>query len=161
ANGSLPSGGVGVAGTLAFNRLNTLTVTNVISGAGAISQIGTGGVILSGNNSAFSGNVSITQGTLQVGNTNGIRNSASGTVTNGTYDVGGFAVFNNGNGSLVVTAAGSGVGGNGAIINSGTSQTRVLHTVTMTGDTTFGGTGDWDIRNSSGNSSSADAALNG
>jgi autotransporter-associated beta strand protein len=161
ANGSLPSGVVAVAGTLAINRLNTLNVTNVISGAGTISQIGTGGTILSGNNSTFSGSVSITQGTLQVGNTNGIGSSPSVTITSGTFDVGGFALFGNGNSALVVTVAGSGVGGNGAIINSGTSQTKVLHTVTMTGDTTFGGTGDWDIRNNSGNSATADAQLNG
>lgn len=161
ANGSLPSGGAAVAGTLAFNRINTVVATNIITGAGTISQIGTGGVVLSGNNSTFSGSVLITQGTLQVGSTNGIGTSPSVTVSNGTFDVGGFALFGNGNSGLVVTAAGSGVGGNGAIINSGASQTKVLHTVTLTADTTFGGTGDWDIRNSSGNSSSADAALNG
>ncbi len=161
ANGALPSGNVSVAGSVAFNRVNTLVVTNVISGPGTISQIGTGGATLTGNNSAFSGNVSISQGTLQVGSTNAIGSSASVTVSNGTFDVGGIALFGNGNANLVVTTIGSGVGSGGAIINSGTSQTKVLHTVTMVGDTTFGGTGDWDIRNTSGNSASADASLNG
>ena len=54
-----------------------------------------------------------------------------------------------------------GVGGNGAIINNGTSQTKTLHIVNLVADATFGGTGDWDIRNSSGNSTTADAQLNG
>lgn len=35
---------------------------------------------------------------------------------------------------------------NGAIINSGASQTQGLQYVTLTGDTAFGGTGRWDIR---------------
>ena len=60
-----------------------------------------------------------------------------------------------------VTVSGAGVGGNGAIVNSGNNQSRVLHTVTLAADATFGGTGDWDIRNSSGNTATADAALNG
>jgi autotransporter-associated beta strand protein len=160
-NGSLPSGNVALAGQLAFNRANSLAVPNVISGAGTIAQIGTGATTLTGDNATFAGAVAISQGTLQLGNTNAIGTTASVSVTNGTFDVGGFALFGNGNSGLVVTATGAGVGGNGAIINSGASQAKVLHTVTLVGDATFGGTGDWDIRNSTGNSASADAALNG
>lgn len=47
--------------------------------------------------------------------------------------------------------SGAGVGGNGAIINSSGSGTFVaanVALVTMTGDTTFGGTGRWDLRSS-------------
>jgi autotransporter-associated beta strand protein len=160
-NGSLPSGDVALAGQLAFNRFNNLAVANLISGAGTISQIGTGITTLTGNNGTFAGSVAISQGTLQVGSTNAIGTTASVAVTNGTFDVGGFALFGNGNAGLVVTVTGAGTGGNGAIVNSGANQTKVLHTVTLVGDTTFGGTGDWDIRNSTGNSTGADAQLNG
>ncbi len=161
-SGSLPAGGVTLGGTLAFNRVNTVVVSNVISGAGTISQIGSGGATLTGNNAVYSGNVIVSQGTLLIGSTNAIGSSPSVTVSNGgTFDVGGFALFGNGNSGLTVGVAGSGVGGNGAIVNSGGDQTRVFHSVTMTGDTTFGGTGDWDIRNSTGNSALADGQLNG
>lgn len=159
--GILPAGGVANSGTLAFNRSDNLTVTNVISGAGTLSQNNTNVVTLSGNNS-FTGAAIINQGTLRVGSTNGFGAAASVTINSGaTFDVNGISLFGNGNSGLVVTVAGAGVNGNGAIVNNGASASRVLHTVTMTGDTTFGGTGDWDIRNSSGNSATADAVLNG
>ena len=160
-NGTLPGGTVTANGTLLFNRTSGLTVTNAISGSGTITKNNTNVVTLSGN-SAFAGTATVAQGTLQVGSTNGLGLATSVTVSNGaTLDVGGFALYGNGNAALVVTVAGAGVGGNGAIFNSGNDQTRVLHTVTMTADTTIGGTGNLDIRNSTGSSAPADGALNG
>ena len=159
--GVLPGGNITDSGALVFVRSDNINVTNAISGSGTLTQNNTNVVTLSGN-STFAGTVTVAQGTLQVGGSNGLGSATSVTVNNGaTFDVGGTALFGNGNANLIVSASGSGVGGNGAIINSGTSQTRVLHTVTLTGDTTFGGTSDWDIRNSSGNSATADAQLNG
>ena len=46
----------------------------------------------------------------------------------------------------IVTASGSGVGSAGAIINTGAEQIDALRRVILAGDTTFGGTGRWDIR---------------
>lgn len=160
-NGALPSGNVVLGGELAFNRANALAVTNIISGAGVIAQIGTGVTALSGNNGTFAGTVNISQGTLQIASTNAIGATASLNVTNGSFDVNGIALYGNGNGGLVVTAGGAGAGGNGAIINSGASQAKVLHVVTLIADTTFGGSGDWDIHNSSSKTAPADAQLNG
>jgi autotransporter-associated beta strand protein len=160
ANGSLPSGGIALGGQLTINRFSSLTVSNTISGSGTILQTGSGVTTLTGNNT-FSGPVVINQGTLQVGSTNGIGTTTSVTASNGTFDVNGFTLFGNGNTGLNVNVAGSGAGGAGAIVNSGASQTRVLHSVTLLGDATFGGNGDWDIRNSAGNSASADAQLVG
>ena len=52
-----------------------------------------------------------------------------------------------------------GVSGNGAIVNnSSNSPNQVLRNVTLTGNTTFGGSGGWDVH-SSGNATS-DATLN-
>ena len=63
--GNLGTGNVNLAntagGTLAFKRSDNITVANVISGAGAISHIGTGGVTLTGAN-ALTGATSITGG---------------------------------------------------------------------------------------------------
>src|SRR5204863_9130142 len=52
--------------------------------------------------------------------------------------------------SETVIVGGNGVGSNGAIVNSGASQTSALRNVTLTADTTFGGTGRGDIRNTGG-----------
>jgi autotransporter-associated beta strand protein len=159
--GALPSGNVINSGALVFNRSDNITVSNAISGAGTLTQNNTNTVVLTGN-SSFAGTATVAQGTLQVGSTNALGTATSVTVNNGaTFDVGGIPLFGNGNSSLTVTVGGGGFGGKGAIINSGTSQARVLHVVTMTSDATFGGTGDWDIRNSTGSSAPADAQLNG
>ena len=105
-NGSLPSGAVSLSGELDLNRANALVVTNAISGSGTISQIGTGVTTLGGN-STFAGTIGVSQGTLQVGSTNGIGLATSVNVTNGTFDVGGFALFGNGNVALNVNVAGA------------------------------------------------------
>jgi fibronectin-binding autotransporter adhesin len=162
-NGTLPLGNVTDSGALIFNRADDIIVTNVISGAGTLTQSGANVMILSGNNSGFTGTATVAQGTLQVGSTNALGLATSVTVSNAaTFDVNGYALFGNGNVNLVVTVSGAGVGGTGAIVNNSTnSPTKVLHTVTLAADATFGGNNDWDIRNSSGNTASADAALNG
>ena len=161
AHGSLPSGSVANQGTLIFDRSDNVMVSNAISGNGAVAQSGAGIVSLAGN-SSFTGPAVVTAGTMQVGGANGLGNVGTITVTNsGTLDVDGVPIFGNGNSNVVVTVSGSGVGGGGAIVNNGTNQTKVLHLVTLAGDTTFGGTGSWDIRNSSAKGSPADAQLNG
>jgi autotransporter-associated beta strand protein len=53
-------------------------------------------------------------------------------------------------GAEPVTVSGAGVGGNGAIVNSGADQLNALRAVTLVGDTTFGGTARWDIRQAGG-----------
>jgi autotransporter-associated beta strand protein len=161
--GALPLGNVTDGGALVFSRANNIIVSNAISGAGTITQSNTGVVTLSGN-SSFSGTATVAAGTLQVGNTNGLGLATSVTVNSGaTFDIGGFALFGNGNTALAVTVSGAGVGGNGALVNNSTNNsTRTLHTVTLAADTTFGGTGDWEIRNTFANSSTpADGSLNG
>jgi autotransporter-associated beta strand protein len=162
ANGVMPSGAVQASGVLVFNCVNNLVVSNAISGAGTLTQTNANIVTLSGN-SAFTGAASVAQGTLQLGNGKGLGLAASLTVNNGaTFDANGYTVFGSGNSNVVVSVEGAGVGGNGAIVNNSTNgTTQTFHWVTLTGDTTFGGSSGWDIRNSSGNSASADAQLNG
>jgi autotransporter-associated beta strand protein len=165
-NGTLPLGNVTDSGALIFNRADNIIVTNVISGVGTLTQNGTNVVTLSGNNNGFTGTATVGQGTLQVGSTNALGSATSVTVSNAaTFDVNGYALFGNGNAGLVVTVSGPGVGGNGAIVNNSpdtnSPTTQIFHMVTLAADATFGGNSDWDIRNSSGKSSTADAALNG
>ena len=59
-------GNVTDSGTLAFNRSDTMTFPGVISGSGAVSQIGSGATILTADN-PYTGGTTINAGTLAVG----------------------------------------------------------------------------------------------
>ncbi len=152
--GVLPAGNIVADGTLAFSRADNLTVPNLISGAGGVSQINTNVVTLSGTNS-YSGATFISSGTLKINNTNalGSWSGAAVTITNGgTLDIGGFsAAFAQANadfGAKQFKIAGAGVGGNGAIINSGTNQQLgAFQTITLTDNAAVGGRTRWDMRN--------------
>ena len=66
-----------------------------------------------------------------------------------TLDVGGFGAANvaNGFGAMPFSIAGTGVGGAGAIINSGTlAQQNAFQNISLSADATVGGTGRFDIR---------------
>ncbi|HEY1787403.1 MAG TPA: NPCBM/NEW2 domain-containing protein [Verrucomicrobiae bacterium] len=152
-NGSLGSVNVTDSGTLIFNRSDSVAMSGVISGAGAVEQNGTGTLELSGSNT-FIGGLTIQNGTVQAGNPSAL-GALGGTVVitnNGTLDVNGFSVTN-----VAVTISGWGVNSNGAIISSGSSsQLHGIQSVTLAGDTAFGGPGNWlasgnpgrwDIRN--------------
>ncbi|NWD21021.1 autotransporter-associated beta strand repeat-containing protein, partial [Pseudomonas sp. IPO3778] len=52
--------------TLAFDHSDSYAFGGVISGAGALNQMGTGTLVLTGENT-YTGGTSITGGTLQVG----------------------------------------------------------------------------------------------
>ena len=64
-SGSLGSAFVTNNGTLVFNRSNSLSVSNAISGSGSVVQSGSGTLVLSGNNS-FNGGVTLSAGTVQM-----------------------------------------------------------------------------------------------
>ena len=59
-------GNVANSGTLAFNRSNDLTFAGVISGTGAIRQIGSGMTMLTGDSSGFTGTTQVEAGILSV-----------------------------------------------------------------------------------------------
>jgi fibronectin-binding autotransporter adhesin len=144
-SGNLPAtGAINNNGALVFKRVDTVTQPNVISGSGSLTQNGTSsGVLqLSGANT-FSGPVTVTSGTLQTANAAalGVTNGATTVASGATLDVDGQNL-----GYEQVYVSGSGVGGNGAIVNSGASQTQSLRNVTLQGDTYFGGSARWDIR---------------
>lgn len=132
----------------------TLTLGGVISdgsGASGITKSGNGNLILSGV-STYSGAVSVNAGTLKLGASgtslaNGaLGSNASGTTvqSGATLDFGGFNTY-----AESITVSGSGVGGNGALINTGADQINAAQNVTLAADTTFGGTNRWDLRQNS------------
>ena len=80
--GSLGAGAVTNNAALGFNRSDSVTVANAISGTGSLTQEGVGTMVLTGSNT-YSGATAITAGTLQVGDggTAGTL-GGTGTVTN-------------------------------------------------------------------------------
>ncbi len=126
--------------SITFDRRDNVTSSVNISGTGSVSQINTNTVTLSGN-SSFSGGVTvISGGTLQAGSGACLGVGTTTISSGGTLDVGGQTLTN------AVVVSGAGVGGKGAVINSGAQSLNALLNVTMTADTYFGGTGRWDIR---------------
>jgi fibronectin-binding autotransporter adhesin len=125
STGSLsPLSTISNAGILAFNRTGTITqgtdFASGISGAGSVTQAGSGTLVLNGTNS-FTGGVTISNGTLQLGST-GALNSIVGSQNAVTFGAsatgtlllaGNSVVISNLNGSVtgpvVTNANGSGV----------------------------------------------------
>jgi autotransporter-associated beta strand protein len=144
---TFPLGITNNAGTLAVSNSTDQALTAIIAdnglGAGTFQKLGTNLLTLSGNNQNYNGAVLVSGGVLKPGNTN-----ALGTITGGTTVASGATLDVNGLnlGMEPVIASGSGLNGQGAIYNSGAGQNNALRNVTLAGNTSFGGTGRWDMR---------------
>jgi len=110
-NGTLGSGSVSNAGTLSFNRSDLYTVSNAISGEGALSQIGSGTTTLSGSNT-YNGTTSITAGSLIVAST--------GSLSSSNLSISGGATFRYNGSSSLASSITLGVGGAGRAVLGGT-----------------------------------------
>ncbi len=159
--GNLPVVNIIDNGALVFNRTDSNTVANLISGSGSLTQNGSGTNKLTAVNS-YGGPTLISSGTLIVANAGaGTGNSSLGaipggavTITNGgTLDVGGNTVaqtlgFTNAAGEAKqFFIAGAGAGGNGVIVNNGpVNQQNAFQYITLTANATVGGPGRWDMR---------------
>ena len=155
ATGNLPPGPIVNNGRLVFHRSDDLVVSGSISGMGELMQRGPGTLTLSGPN-LFEGEVTVAAGVLRAGSA-----TALGTVWGGTVIEDGATLDVNGQnlGNEPIRVTGSGVRGEGAIINSGPDQINALQMVTLAGSTVFGGTGRWDIRGAGSQLSTAGAAF--
>lgn len=87
-NGVLPSGTLDDEGTLIFNRTNNVLVSVAIPGGGALTQSGTGTLSLSAANT-YSGNTTVSAGTLALTNAGSITDSSQVSVYNATLDASG------------------------------------------------------------------------
>ena len=117
-------------GTLIANNAKTETLSGNITGSGLLVQQGVGELILAGNNSAYSGPISITN-LLQVGN------GASGTLGTGNVTNNGSLIFNlNSPNSVAVSAN---INGSGGITNLGSGTTTLNGTDTYAGSTVVSG----------------------
>ena len=142
AAGSLGAGAVTDNATLAFDRSDITTVSDVITGSGNVQQMGSGTLILSGANS-YSGTTTVSSGILQLANSSALGITAAGTIVQngGALDLNGLSI---GNEALTIFGAGS--AGNGALINSNTSAAAVFNgPVTLGGNAAAGGPGNMTL----------------
>ena len=103
----------------------------------ALTKNGTGTWTLAAANT-YAGATSITAGILKVANANALGATSSGTTINtgGTLDLNGIALA-----AEPITLAG------GKLTNTGATQTNAINSpVTVTANSTIGGTGRWDLR---------------
>jgi autotransporter-associated beta strand protein len=135
-------------GTLIFApAADTQSVLGTINGYGTLAKQGQGVTVLAGANT-FNGDIAVEEGMVIVGTTTSLGDtSGKTTVTNGaTLDINGQNLS-----PEPFYVSGAGVGGKGAIVNNGAGQADALALITMTGDTTLGGSGGrMDINNVSG-----------
>jgi fibronectin-binding autotransporter adhesin len=143
--GTLPGGNVDNEGSITFDRGANLTAANAFSGAGTLTEEDADVLTLSGDSGAFTGPVNALAGTLKTGSGTALGTGTTTISSGATLDVNGQSLTN-----VAVIVSGTGVGGLGAIINSGADSLNALGNVTLAGDTTFGGTGRWDIRGGAG-----------
>lgn len=110
--------------------------TGTIVGNAGITKSNTGNLTISTANT-FTGDVNITGGTLITAN-----GAALGSTAGQTYVSGGGTLDVNGQnlGAEIINIAGTGVGGAGALINSGVSQINAVQNLRLTADATVGGT---------------------
>ena len=118
-------------------RNYTLTGSQAIAGATGIAKTGSGTVTL-GTANTFSGAVAIGAGTLKVASATALGSTAAGTSVSGgaTLDLNGQTI-----GAEALSAAGTGSGGNGVLVNTSATAASLAGDVTLTADTTIGGSG--------------------
>jgi autotransporter-associated beta strand protein len=121
-------------GTLVVGTAGNQTYSGPICGNGVLLQAGPGVTTLTGSNSC-GGTITVTAGTLKLGNSAAFPAAAAGTNVAGgaALDING---LNLGSINEAVTIAGSGSAGGGAIVNSGATD-GWLRNVTLAANTTL------------------------
>ncbi|WP_156345272.1 beta strand repeat-containing protein [Verrucomicrobium spinosum] len=118
-----------VNGTLAFNRSDSLTLANQVTGYGSLNQRGGGGtLILTGANNYMGGTVISTGSTLQVGD-----GGTAGTLGSGAVQNAGTLVFNRSD-SFVV---GNVISGSGSVVKNGAGTLTIELPASYTGSTSI------------------------
>src|SRR5207244_3137938 len=144
-SGSLGSNSVTNNAALVFNRSDSITVANAISGTGSVSQNGTGTLTLSGAN-AYSGGTNLNAGTVNVSADNNL-GATTGPLTfnGGTLQLG--ASFNlSSTRAITLNAGGGSIDTNGfsttisqAIAGGGALTKTGIGTLTLTGNNSYSG----------------------
>ncbi len=151
-NGSVSSSIVD-NGALVFANPGNQTYAGSVSGSGTVTKQAAGALTVSGNN-IYDGATTISGGTFIAGSTNALGSTVGATtVSGGTLDVNGQNL-----GTESVNISGTGLGGNGAVINNGAVQLNALQNLALNSAATIGGSNRWDVR---ANGAGANLNLNG
>ncbi|MHB1079001.1 MAG: autotransporter-associated beta strand repeat-containing protein [Prosthecobacter sp.] len=136
---------ISYSSVITFGGAGTVTVNAALTGAGAISKIGTGTLIFGGNNT-YTGSTTISSGTLKLAST------AAGGATTGFLITAGGTVDLNGQTTdrSFISINGAGVGSFGALINSSGTTAVVTGTTALATSASIGGSGNITISNSTG-----------
>ena len=135
---------------LTVNQSTTTIYASVLTGAVALTKEGIGSLTISGVNSQ-TGATTINGGVLKLGSNTAMGTNTAVTIANGaTLDVGGVA--NNAATRYILSVSGPGVAGQAAIWNSGGGivNNPVYGTLNLTGDTSIGGIGRYDLNGGTG-----------
>ncbi|WP_017666108.1 autotransporter-associated beta strand repeat-containing protein [Porphyrobacter sp. AAP82] len=149
--GSETIGGLSGSGTLFIQTSGNLTIGSAldstfsgsiqVAGTGGIAKQGTGTLTLTGNNS-YTGQTTVSGGTLKIGSANALGSAAAGTIVSS----GGTLLIVGSSPNLAITEAltitGTGVNGGGAIriepdATSGNQGVNLFGGVTLAGDATI------------------------
>ena len=125
-SGTLGTGAVANDGTLSFNRTDSTTVGNSISGTGNLVQKGSGELVLTGSNS-YTGATRIAAGTLTVGD-----GGTGGSLGTGAVFNNGVLVFNRSDAVVFNTA----MSGAGSLVKNGSGTLTIRKQLSYTGGTT-------------------------
>lgn len=131
----------GAGGMVVDGKLyDTFHSGGLTSGSSTLRKAGAATLTLNGDSSNFSGSILVDAGTLKLGHGNALGNTTgTTTITSGaTLDLNGQST-----GETIASISGTGVGGNGALVNSNTSvAASVTQDIVNPGSLTIGGAGD-------------------
>ena len=151
--------GSGVGGVFRVYGSTVFTVNSVISGSGALAKTDGGTLALGGTNT-YTGVTTVSAGTIRIDNIQALGGFIAGRPATQVVVASGGAVDLNARGATYgYTIAGTGVGGTGALVNSGaaigngSAQTSNLK---LSANATIGGVNNWALLTNSYNPTSLD-----
>ena len=169
-SGSLAFVGTGAGPTTTFDVASgaELNVSSVIydhpgfEGDMQLVKSGAGTMTLSGA-SSYTGTTTVNNGTIKIGNKNALGSFIVGRpVTQVVVNSGGAVDFNGvRDATYGFTIAGTGVGGTGALVNTGvtiSNGTAQASNITLSADATIGGSGNWALLTNAYNATQLDLA---
>lgn len=140
-----PSSVITSSSVITFGGAGTVTVNAALTGASALSKIGTGLLVLGGNNT-YTGGTTFSAGTVRLGSATALGATSAITISPGaTVDLNGFStsgIFNSINGT--------GVGSGGAIINSSATTATITGLSALSSVSSIGGSGNITVSNATG-----------
>ncbi len=153
------SGAITNPALLRFDTTANQILRGVISGTGQLSKSNTNTLTLNGA-SSYSGTTTVTAGTIKMGNNNALGAFQAGRpVGQVTVDSGGAIDFNSAAGTYGFTIAGTGVGGTGALTNSGGvvgNNLAQVSNIRLSADASIGGSGNWSLLTNGWNATTLD-----